>query len=362
VTTVWHISSNRWNSAITEYALSAVRATIGLGWSTHFSPLRGSPAEERALEYGLSTYSLGSFGVAGLKQFLSVGHDIQPDLVFVYGGSETFLTMPIKAVKPKIKIVRFRGQDIDPLNWGFAKGLRQNASHKHVHTIITPSVSLSDRLRRVADHPPVATVVLGCDTEKYFYKGDHRSQEERPMLVILGRLDPIKGHERFIRCFGRLLDGWAIQSPKPVLKIVGESANLTDVHIKEFVRRAGLKFGSDVLLDGSRVADLPQLFSQTTLGVIPSLGSEVICRVAEEFLLGGTPILVSGVGSLNDVLFENAGMTYAGLNDDQLVDVLKTALIMGMQESSEDRLQRAKTAERLYSLEGMGARLKELLF
>jgi hypothetical protein len=36
---VWILCSNRWNSAITEYALSAARALKLSGWSVFFSGL-----------------------------------------------------------------------------------------------------------------------------------------------------------------------------------------------------------------------------------------------------------------------------------------------------------------------------------
>src|SRR5690606_765274 len=57
----WHLISNRWNSAITEYALNAARALSLKGADNLFSPLAGSPAEERAREYDLRVATFARF-------------------------------------------------------------------------------------------------------------------------------------------------------------------------------------------------------------------------------------------------------------------------------------------------------------
>jgi hypothetical protein len=100
--------------------------------------------------------------------------------------------------------------------------------------------------------------------------------------------------------------------------------------------------------------------SGTHLGVIPSLGSEVICRVAQEFLLCGCPIFVSGVGSLEECLFSaSAGSSYRGLDFSSSVQLFVQTLIQAWQESLATRQERALEAKALFSLSTMGQRLDQ---
>ena len=68
--------------------------------------------------------------------------------------------------------------------------------------------------------------------------------------------------------------------------------------------------GEEVCLTSTRVENISELINSSMLGVIPSLWSEDICRVAQEFLLCGVPVFVSGVGALEDCLFSGAGVSY----------------------------------------------------
>ena len=92
---------------------------------------------------------------------------------------------------------------------------------------------------------------------------------------------------------------------------------------------------------------------------MPSIGSEVIGRVAEEFLLCGTPVIVSGVGSLNEVLFdEKAGDSYSGLDSRAAANLIRCWLRQAVTETTEMRADRAFRARQLFSLETMGEALE----
>ena len=54
------------------------------------------------------------------------------------------------------------------------------------------------------------------------------------------------------------------------------------------------------------IEDVPKLLSSADIGVISSLGSEIICRVAHEFLLCGSRVLVSGAGATDEVLKDSS--------------------------------------------------------
>lgn len=361
---IWHLLSNRWNSAITEYALSAARALERVGHRSLLTPLDGAPAAQRARSLGLETRPLPGFSLGKVRSLSRIQADFRPDAIVAYGGPETFLTQWIHG-KAKPLLVRFRGQDLP--SPGFFTDVKQRFSLHHIDVVLTPSDVLAQAMQARALHPRVSSVVLGCDTHRF-----HRTVPrdlprgcrlgERPEIVIFGRFDPVKGHREFMQVFARALSLLPAGLPRPLLHIVGEAANLRCADLLDAARTSGLGEGRDVRVTEERIANVPDLMSKATLGVVSSLGSEVICRVAEEFLLCGTPVLVSGAGSLKEVLRCPAfGATYQGLTLDQAAALLLAWSHRSWDEPEEEKVDRAVQAQSFFSLEVMGRALERLI-
>lgn len=346
---IWHLSSNRWNSAITEYAISAARALAGRGHETLFTPLEDSPAERRALALGLTTRSLPRFTGMQVGLARGIARDFEPDVLFTYGGPETFLARFLG-----VRLVRVRGSDVDPE--AVLEGPKQRLSHGHVAAVVTPSRVLAEKMSRVLPRVPVVPVTLGCDTEKF-----HRVEAgalPAPVAVIFGRFDPVKGHAQFLRVWRRVKE----LVPGALLHIVGEPANVSVAHLEHYAREAALVLGRDVKITAARVGNVAALLSGATLGVVPSIGSEIIGRVAEEFLLCGTPVLVSGVGSLDEVLFdETAGASWRGLDEGATAELVSRWLLRSAEEGEDAKRARAASAHERFSLAAMGEALSRVV-
>jgi glycosyltransferase involved in cell wall biosynthesis len=158
-----------------------------------------------------------------------------------------------------------------------------------------------------------------------------------------------------------VLAGWPRERVTPCLHIVGEPANLQSSQLIALAAGQGLVLGKDFRLTDTRVADVPSLLSRAALGLVPSIGSESICRVAAEFLLCGTPIAVSGVGSLEDMLFEGAGLSYRGLKDEDAAKLIQELTLTSLSEGEEAKRRRALRARETCSLAKMGQRLSQIL-
>lgn len=345
---VWHINSNRWNSAVTEYSLSSAKALALHGWESIYSGLEGRPAAIRAEKAGISCRNFKSFGLSGIKGFLAAKKSIKPDAIIVYGGPETALCR----LAGNTPVYRFKGEDSDLSRhikaWYFA------LSHGHLKGIITPSKIVQDRFRKLHSH--TVCVPLGCDTESFFYQNEPRSN--RPTLTIVGRLDPIKGHGSFFLFYSLLLKIWPDKEPRPLLRVIGEPANISIEQIQGFAQDVGLVHGQDWELIPERLPHIRKVMAKSTLGVICSLGSEVICRVAHEFALCGTPIFVSGVGSLEECLIHpSLGHSYKGRNGREVASQLKDLLLTAHKEDQAIRRRRASIARKAFSWETMGLAL-----
>jgi glycosyltransferase involved in cell wall biosynthesis len=346
---VWHLISNRWNSAITEYALSAARSLAEVGVENLFSPLLGSPAEKRAKQYGLEVSAFKDFSAKEAGKYREIYKTYCPDAVLTYGGPETFLT---RFSPTKSRILRFRGSEIST---SFFSKINQRFSHAHVAHIIVPGSSLLKNCEQIFGAERVTSIILGCSAAEYRPNLSAR-KTDRPRMMIFGRFDPVKGHKEFMQIFRGMLDIWPNNAPLPQLVIAGDPANVSAEDLRLAANSFGLA-GELVDIKTGRFPDVAEMMSSVTTGVVSSLGSEHICRVAEEFLLCGTAVVVSGAGSLDDVLFEGAGFSYGKRNQSETVKKLVQLLLETYKETDQMRLSRAAQASAHFSLATMGASL-----
>jgi glycosyltransferase involved in cell wall biosynthesis len=351
---IWHLISNRWNSAISEYALSAAKATRDLGHQVLMTPLSEGPVEGRFKEAKFEVSSVDHFGPARFGKLSSIAGKFIPDVIFVYGGPETTAALFLKG---QARLIRFHGYR--SADGGLIQAVARRLGHFHVDTVMAPSNYVADGLREVFS-TAVDIVTLGCETEIFNFKDVQR--EVRPELLIFGRLDPVKGHREFLPIFKHLLNMAEAQNHvRPKLRVVGLPANLSVRHILESAKVLNIG-AEDIGIQCERVANVAEFMSRVALGVVPSLGSEVICRVAEEFLLCGTPVITSDVGSLPELFIHPSFGAYYGNSEGQkIAEMIYPILTDSHAESLSARRARGEEAKKHFSLSSMRQGLKEIL-
>jgi glycosyltransferase involved in cell wall biosynthesis len=335
--------------------ISSVRSLQHIGAENVVTALTNSPAHMRVAKHGVPVKSVGSFSPGSFWAFKQLSFYIKPDVVITYGGPETIISMFL-AGGLKAKFYRFRGQP--PEGNGFFGQVLQDSSHRHVDTIIVPSMAV---LRLLSPNCQMKSQIipLGVDAEKYTRSTDSHN-DSRPELLIFGRLDPVKGHEKFFRIFKIMLERWAKDAPRPVLKIVGREENVKVASLEKIRSQLGID-PVDVIYVPKQIDNAAAVMTAATLGIIPSLGSEFICRVAHEFLLCGTPIFVSGAGALNEVCLDASTHSYLGMDDEQAAKKLLYLLQDSYLESAEVRSKRSLAARNAYSIEAMSVHFQAVL-
>jgi glycosyltransferase involved in cell wall biosynthesis len=352
---VWHIISNRWNSAITEYALSSARALQLQGWDCRILCLRGSPCEARAKSIGIQTHAFENFSPTSYTQISTPYRAEQPSVIVTYGGPESVLTR-LFIDKSKTRYFRFRGDDRK--RTGLKARLIYRLSHSKADAVIVPNDELKHWCQKQGS-TLVEKVTLGCDTARYSFQKLPAGYQPRNEMLIVGRFDPVKGHREFFTFAADLRKAWRHAENFPVIHIIGQSANVDPGMIDQWAKESGFILGKDYLLSDRYIENLPALMRSAGLGVVCSVGSEQICRVAEEFLLCGCPVLVSGVGGLGEIASKDFGLNYGLLQSD--LGIVNDFIFESTREDGVRRAQRATLAQEAFSLDAMGRRLSSIL-
>lgn len=172
--------------------------------------------------------------------------------------------------------------------------------------------------------PPDRTWIVppGVDLERFSprafvshdtTRGSLGLEPDRPLVVIAGRVQPLKGHELAIRALAELhaLRGWA-----PLLVVAGE-ATPGDAGFAGRLRTlaAELGVGPDVRFVGALHPDeLAALFATADLTIVPSF-SETFGLVALESAAAGTPVIAYRTGGLSDAVHDGVSGLLLGTRE-----------------------------------------------
>jgi|GEM_PF-184801 len=135
---------------------------------------------------------------------------------------------------------------------------------------------------------------------------------------VVSRLSPVKGHEVFLRAAAKV----ATQSSRTRFLISGEEAQITHQDLKQLA--ASLGIGDRVeLVD--RVNDVRDILTRLDIGVVPSVGSEAMCRIALEMMAAGLPVIGTSVNAIGETILDDVTGIVVPPNDpDQLAQAMMT--------------------------------------
>jgi glycosyltransferase involved in cell wall biosynthesis len=126
----------------------------------------------------------------------------------------------------------------------------------------------------------------------------------------------VKGHRYFVRSAEHVLR----QFPGTIFLVCGEDAQISANDLKEMVRRMGAEKNFRFL---GKVTDVREIITLLDVGVVSSVGSETICRVALEYMSMGKPVVGSKVNAIPEVVRDGVnGLVVSPRSADKLGEAL----------------------------------------
>ena len=139
------------------------------------------------------------------------------------------------------------------------------------------------------------------------YRKQFNIPENHQVLAVVGRIRQEKGHLLLAESFQLLLEDF----PQTILLILYRDTPDDLPEMLELQNRIReLEIDDKVRFDSER-EDIRQLMAFADGGVISSIDSEVICRVAVEFFSVGTPVAAMPTGCLPEIILEGVNGSLA---------------------------------------------------
>lgn len=278
-----------WDSGLAHYALVVAQGLKKNGQQVFVSAVPGQKPWLKARRLGLRTVPLATLrGLRPLRRFLKE-HRI--DLINAHTGSTHSLAVA-SALGQKIAVVRTRAD---------ARGVKRRVGawflYRHTHRVIAAADYIREAYLKAIKVPSgkVVTVYQGISLTDF----DVSPFPKDPVLGIIARLDPVKGHRYLLEAFHLLKDVY----PRVRLRVVGQEENIKTRELRFMAER--LRIDHRVSFEGYQ-ADVARVMEGCTIGVIPSTGSEAVSRVALEWMASGRPVVATRVGCLPEIVKDNA--------------------------------------------------------
>lgn len=296
---------------------------------------RGSPLATWARDAGLasnSAFNLNSArpgdvlgGFAALRRTLC---EFRPDILNPHcPPGHSYLAMVRQMGHSPVPLIRTvadpRVPHRNPLNsW---------LHRRHTDGFIFTSHSSQARYEHVlAGAPPQTEVILPGFRAPEFVAGvDDGSWRERLgvqagrlLIGIIARMAPEKGQEVLLEALSLLP---AEERARIFCVIAGDdSPRRGHAALAAIARRFGVE--QQVVFPG-KLADVRPLIRELDLGLITSLRSEAVCRVALEYMSFGVPVITSDVNILPEVVRDRVnGAVFPNRDSRALASLLREAL------------------------------------
>ncbi len=163
----------------------------------------------------------------------------------------------------------------------------------------------------------VRCIPRSVDLQRFNTSREEKSKNTQPVISIVGRITPLKGHMYFLRAMAQVLR----KMPQVKVWVIGDAPLGKETYREELqvlVRRLGLSDCVEFL--GTR-QDVAQLLAKTDLLVMSSIVPEAFGRVILEAQAVGVPVVATSVGGVVEIIdHEKTGLLVLPKDSEAIAD------------------------------------------
>ena len=201
---------------------------------------------------------------------------------------------------------------------GTTRPLRDHWLNRKLHedwieSVIVPAQVIASQLRQILNLPSerLQVIYYPVNPSSIDSQGESEAQQSRlecldrlgiprqcRVIGIVGRIRPVKGQRILLKSFATLRKRF----PDIVLLMLYRDTNETEAEWQGLLQDlVESNLQQSVYLYGYR-EDVLEIMRHTDIGVVSSVDSEVICRVAVEFFSVETPVVAFPTGALPEII------------------------------------------------------------
>ena len=295
----------RWFNACACYTLALAQGLVASGHRATIVAGAGSPVLEEARKRGLDvlegSYTGSLNPVAYLRDravFRQFARGKDATLVNVHTGAD-HAVWALALAGTGIPIVRTSGNRLPPKVNPGAKFLM-----KRTAGIIASCRTIQEYYAGLfhTDRSRIPVINGGIDSTQF--SPDYPRNRLRASLGIPGdaftfgmvaRYSPVKGHRYFFKAAGMVAE----RNPAVRFVVSGWDAEMTENDIRSMADKAGILDRTVII---GRQLDIRDLLGTLDAGVIASVGSETVCRIAMEYMAMGIPVVGTDINVVPEII------------------------------------------------------------
>ena len=240
-----------------------------------------------------------------------------------------FAARTVRSMRPEksIAIVRTRGTTRPLRNHWLNRKMQMDWTDYHItageivsQRLLSAVPQIGNKVKTI--YFPAECSELPLKPEKDFRR-EFKIPENSSVLAVVGRIRPVKGQRVLLQGISELL------SEFPDLVLLMPYRDTSEIEPEMTVLRTAinqLDLKDHVRLIPER-EDILQIMEFADLGIVSSVDSEVICRVAMEFFSVATPVVAFPTGCLPEIIRQGQnGMLAKNKTSDALVIEIRNVL------------------------------------
>ena len=358
----------RWYNACAYYAVTLSYALKKRGHRVIVAGDPKSPPLLEAKNLGLEVYDDLHLSytspwtiVYNIKRIADLVERESIHIINAHRGEAHLVSALYKCVsKENIPLVRTRGDVRPPRSNFFNRYLNNKLTDQIIVTAESLKGNYLHDLKMRQDK--VLRISGGIDEDYYCprppdqrWKSRLDMHEDDSVVGMVGRLSPVKGHRYFIQAAEIV----ARKTEKVKFIIAGEDAQIKASELEVMVKESNLE---RVFRFAKKVGDAREIVSLFDVGVVASVGSETICRVALEYMAMGKPVVGTSVNAIPEVIQNGVNGLVVPPGDPEALGEAILGLLQNKEKRTKFGRNARSSAEKQFSLGQFAKRTEEVYF